>query len=55
MALGNGDGTFQKPLPFHAGVTARSFRGLGIGEFHDDGKLEVAAHSQNRTFLFLQK
>jgi hypothetical protein len=31
------------------------FRGLGIGDFRDDGKLDVVAHSQNRTFLFLQK
>jgi hypothetical protein len=36
-------------------VTARSFRGLGISDFHDDGKLDVVAHSQNLTFLFLQK
>jgi uncharacterized protein (DUF2141 family) len=55
IALGNGDGTFQKPLQFHAGLTATSFRGLGIGDFNDDGKLDVVAHSQNRTFLFLQK
>jgi hypothetical protein len=55
IALGNGDGTFQKPLQFHAGVTATSFRGLGIGDFNNDGKLDVVAHSQNRTFLFLQK
>jgi hypothetical protein len=29
IALGNGDGTFQKPLQFHAGVTATSFRRPG--------------------------
>src|SRR5688572_7177321 len=40
--LGNGDGTFQSPLPSAAGVNPRS---IAVGDFNADGKLDLAAVS----------
>ena len=55
IALGNGDGTFQKPIQFAAGVLEPRFSGIGIGDFNNDGKLDVVLNSKNRTFVYLQQ
>ena len=57
LSLGNGDGTFQKPTQISAGVLAviPAFTGLGVGDFNNDGKLDFAVSSKNRTFVYLQK
>ena len=57
LSLGNGNGTFKSPTQVPAGVlsiTPDSF-GLSIGDINNDGKLDIAVGSKNRTFLFLQK
>ena len=57
LCLGNGDGTFQTPIRIAAGVMAitPSFFGMSVGDFNNDGKLDVAVGSKNRSFVFLQK
>ena len=40
VLLGNGDGTFQSPLPSAAGANPRS---IAVGDFNADGKLDLAA------------
>ena len=57
LSLGNGDGTFRAPLQIQAGVEAvvPSFLGLAVGDFNNDGKLDLAVSSKNRSFVFLQK
>jgi len=42
VLLGNGDGTFQSPLPSAAGTNPRS---IAVGDFNADGKLDLAAVS----------
>jgi len=56
IALGNGDGTFQDPIVIDAGVSPplAYFSGLGVGDFNNDGKLDVAVGSKNQTFVFQQ-
>ena len=57
LSLGNGDGTFRDPIQIQAGVEAivPSFFGLAVGDFNNDGKLDLAVSSKNRSFVFLQK
>src|SRR5262249_34853830 len=38
--LGNGDGTFQAPIRLNPGA---EFTGLVVGDFNNDGKLDLAA------------
>jgi len=42
VLLGNGNGTFQSPLPSAAGTNPRS---IAVGDFNADGKLDLAAVS----------
>lgn len=42
VLLGNGNGTFQSPVPSAAGANPRS---LAVGDFNADGKLDLAAVS----------
>ena len=52
----NGDGTFQKPVEFNAGVfNILLTTGLAIADFNHDGKLDVAVSSLNRTFVYLEQ
>jgi FG-GAP-like repeat len=39
ILLGNGDGTFQNPITFAAGVGAGD---MGIADFNNDGRLDFA-------------
>jgi hypothetical protein len=57
LSLGNGDGTFRAPLQFRVGVfpVLPTFGGFAVADFNDDGKLDLAVSSQNRTFVLLQK
>jgi FG-GAP-like repeat/IPT/TIG domain len=59
ILLGNGDGTFKKPIEFAGGVNpgAHGF-GFFMGDFNNDGKLDLILEqelSQGHTHLFLQK
>jgi FG-GAP-like repeat len=57
LSLGNGDGTFRTPIQIQAGVEAivPAFFGLAVADFNNDGKLDIAVSSKNRSFVFLQK
>src|SRR5688572_10214592 len=44
VLLGNGNGTFQSPLPSAAGANPRS---IAVGDFNADGKLDLAAISSD--------
>lgn len=41
-ALGNGDGTFQNPVPFISSTSLLSTDHIVIGDFNGDGKMDVA-------------
>jgi hypothetical protein len=57
LSLGNGDGTFDPPMKISAGKLGASpeLTGLAIGDFNNDGKMDFAVSSLNRTFVYLQK
>ncbi len=42
VALGNGDGSFQKPIPLPSIVYAGELDSLTVGDFNHDGKLDLA-------------
>ncbi|MGB6947402.1 MAG: FG-GAP-like repeat-containing protein [Bryobacteraceae bacterium] len=53
VVLGNGDGTFQPPL--HTPVTANPyFSSMAVGDFNNDGKVDVAAVGTADGTPFLQ-
>jgi hypothetical protein len=59
ILLGNGDGTFEKPIEFAGGVNpgAHVF-GFFLGDFNNDGKLDLILEqelSQGHTHVFLQQ
>jgi hypothetical protein len=53
VLLGNGDGTFQSPLSFKGSGTASFFSLLALGDFNNDGKLDLVDSSSVIT-VFLQ-
>lgn len=53
VLLGNGDGTFQPPLSFKGSGTASFFSLLALGDFNNDGKLDLVDSSTVIT-VFLQ-
>ncbi len=55
VLLGNGDGTFQRPVFYTAGSATNTPTSLTTGDFNDDGKLDVAvANSGDNTIeIFL--
>ena len=59
ILLGNGDGTFQKPIEFAAGVNpSRHDYGFFMGDFNNDGKLDLILEqelAQGHTHVFLQQ
>ena len=56
VLLGNGDGSFQKPILAPAGISAggTQFDRLRLGDFNNDGKLDVIVGAKG-TVLVLQK
>jgi FG-GAP-like repeat len=54
LSLGNGDGTFRAPIQIQAGVlaVAPAFFGLAVGDFNNNGKLDFAVGSKNRSLVF---
>jgi len=59
ILLGNGDGTFQNPIEFAAGVNPSThYYGFFLGDFNNDGKLDLILEqklTQGHTHLFLQQ
>ena len=54
IALGNGDGTFQRPIAFDAGRTFDGGVPFAAGDFKGDGKLDLVVSAGKSTFFFLQ-
>jgi hypothetical protein len=46
VLLGNGDGTFQVPVSYNAGMTPRS---VAVGDFNGDGRLDLAVANSGST------
>ncbi len=44
VLLGNGDGTFQSPIPYSAGAGSSYF--VAVGDFNEDGNLDLAVANQ---------
>jgi hypothetical protein len=44
VLLGNGDGTFQSPIPYSAGAGSSYF--VAVGDFNKDGNLDLAVANQ---------
>ena len=59
ILLGNGDGTFQKPIEFAGGENPSIHNyGFFVGDFNNDGKLDLILEqklTQGHTHLFLQQ
>jgi hypothetical protein len=53
LLLGNGDGTFQNPLTFMEPGTSDYFSILALGDFNNDGKLDLVG-SSTKPAVFLQ-
>jgi hypothetical protein len=53
LLLGNGDGTFQNPIDFMGSGTATFFSILALGDFNNDGRLDLVDSSSVVT-VFLQ-
>jgi len=53
MLLGNGDGTFENPLTFTGSGVGNFFTQLAVGDFNNDGKLDLVDSSSIPT-VFLQ-
>jgi len=53
VLLGNGDGTFQSPLTFMGSGTSNFFSILALGDFNNDGRLDLVDSSSVVT-VFLQ-
>jgi hypothetical protein len=54
IALGNGDGTFQRPIAFDAGTAFDGGVLFAAGDFKGDGKLDLVVPDWKGSSLFLQ-
>jgi hypothetical protein len=53
VLLGNGDGTFQAPVNYGSGTGNYVASSLVIGDFNDDGKLDIASCGGSTVSVFL--
>jgi hypothetical protein len=52
-ALGNGDGTFQTPMPFVAGAPVGGFTSLAVGDMNGDGWPDLVLTSYNLSTIYV--